>query len=303
MRLRALAAALVLLTAALADRAAAAEETFWLALSIATTDRTLAAEAAAIREGRRRGLVAHADYDRHYPVPGFVPVDPRALRRGITLDAVDGPLAVLTLRQAEDGTFLLFDRGKALVAVPEPTGEMPVIALPIPLELVRPALRQEKGETAADVAARRGRMFVPPLRVASAGGSLARAIRSHEEGHRRRQMAPLGAPILIFRPGVGFMPDAASGPPVLPVGLGTDLGARWLFSSTPAGATVAFEGLADPVATEVGVRNLPASAMRTMVMRKEGYRDCRHADARLEVVVRGGLEWNRVHCRLAAAGG
>lgn len=122
MRLRALAVALVLLTAP-ADRAAAAEESFWLALSIAATDRALAGEAAALREGRRRGLVAHPDYVRRYPVPGFVPVEASALRRGISLDAVDGATGILTLRRADDGTFLLFDRRQALVAVPEPTGK------------------------------------------------------------------------------------------------------------------------------------------------------------------------------------
>ena len=60
-------------------------------------------------------------------------------------------------------------------------------------------------------------------------------------------------------------------------------------------------GIADPVPTEVGIRNLPAAAVRSLVMRKDGYRDCRHADAYLDVVVRGGLEWNSVRCPMKPA--
>lgn len=297
-------AALALALAAGATGGAAAQESaVWLALSIGSSDRALAAEVAELRDGRRLGLVARGGRDRGFPVPGFVPAAPEDLERGIAIDAARDRTWVLTLRRTRGGAFLLLDRDGAVVSVPAETAAIPVIGLQIPLELVRSTLRPAKGEGAEEVAARRGLALSPPMRVAAVHGDVGRMVDSYRAGVRRRQTAPLGVPRVVFRPGTGFVPDDAPGPATLPVGLGTDLGARWLFSSTPAGATVAFEGLAGQVATEVGVRNLPASALRSLVMRKEGYRDCRHADARLDVVVRGGLEWNSVHCRLVAAGG
>ncbi|WP_374448423.1 hypothetical protein [Stella sp.] len=297
------AALAAVLAAGVTGAATAQQDAVWLALSIGSADRAFVAEVDALRDGRRLALVATAGRDRGFPVPGFVPAAPTDLDRGIAIAAARDRTRVLTLRRTGDGAFVLLDRDGAVVSVPVATGTMPVIGLQIPLELVRPALRAETGEGADEVAARRGFALAPPMRVAAVGGDVAWMARSHRAGVRHRQTAPLGVPLVVFRPGSGFVSDDAPGPAMLPVGLGTDLGARWLFSSTPAGATVAFDGLAGQVATEVGVRNLPASALRSLVMRKDGYRDCRHADARLDVVVRGGLEWNSVHCRLVAAGG
>lgn len=105
-----------------------------------------------------------------------------------------------------------------------------------------------------------------------------------------------------FVPGAGLVRDTAPAPAVLPIGLGTDLSARWLLSSDPDGAAIAFDGVPGIVSTEIGIRNLRAQAVRTMIMRKTGYRDCRAADARRDVVARDGLEWNSIHCALRPAG-
>ncbi len=283
--------------------AAAAADQVWLALSIAASDRSQAGEAAALRDGRRLGPVVSAGRDRAYPLPGFVPADADDLARGLRIAPGRAHPPRLVLRRSPTGEFLLLDPDGAVLAVPAVREEPPVVAIELPLHLLRPLLPKAEGMDAEAVAAARGMGLVAPLRIASVDGGAGRMVRSHREGVRRRQTAALGAPVLRYTPAGGLAPDepARAATNALPVGLGADLQARWLFSSVPPGAVVAFAGIADPVPTEVGIRNLPAAAVRSLVMRKDGYRDCRHADAYLDVVVRGGLEWNSVRCPMKPA--
>lgn len=269
----------------------------WLMVVIGSDDPGLADEVAALQEGRRLGPVARKRGGRAYPLPGFVPVGPEDLARGLNIAARRDHLADFVLRREAAGVFVLLDRDGARLATLGASAEPPVTRVELPLDLLRPALPAGVGDGPDAVATERGIVLGPTFRIASMG-NLARAMDAHRTAVRRRQTAPLPAPRLVFSPETGLVPDGAPGTAVQPVGLGTNLAARWLFSSSPPGATVTFAEIGQAAATEVGVRNLPAAAVRTMVMRKEGFRECRHGDALIDVVVRGGLEWNGVHCAL-----
>ena len=297
---RALAALLGLLACGAGP--AAADDTIWLRLAIVASAPGEAAETEALQQGLRLGPVTRSGSDRAYPLPGYVPVSAAALReQGLAIASGRAHAAKLRLRWSEPDGFLLSDPDGTLLAVLPAEGAAPLVGTGLPLYLLRPVLPPDPGD-ADKVADARASGLAPPLRIASAAGSLGGAMRAHQAGIRKRRQEPLRHPVLAYRPGGRLEPEAApqSGSPV---SLGANLQDRWLFTSVPAGAAVAFAGISEQAATEVAIRNLPAAAARSMVMRKDGYRDCTHAEARKEVVARGGLEWNAVRCMLQPLAG
>jgi hypothetical protein len=180
--------------------AAAAADQVWLALSIAASDRSQAGEAAALRDGRRLGPVVSAGRDRAYPLPGFVPADADDLARGLRIAPGRAHPPRLVLRRSPTGEFLLLDPDGAVLAVPAVREEPPIVAIELPLHLLRPLLPKAEGMDAEAVAAARGMGLVAPLRIASVDGGAGRMVRSHREGVRRRQTAALGVPVLRYTP-------------------------------------------------------------------------------------------------------
>ncbi|BBK33053.1 hypothetical protein EDC65_4323 [Stella humosa] len=297
--LRTMAQALLGLLAVSAS-ALADEGTVWLRIAFTATEPALAAEAVDLREGRRLGPIATGAGDRGYPLPGFVPARQWQLDKGLTLRPSRVAGGRLLLRAGTDGQFQLLDADDKLLAVLPARREGPVAGLDLPLEMIRPILPANPAGGPAEVALVRGDALNRPFRTASTHGDLNAALRSYRDRNRAARAAPLNARTFQYLPDGRLAADTErpAAAQAVPVNLGTNLQARWLFSSRPAGAIARFEGLAEPVVTEVGIRNLPAAAVRSMVMRKDGFRECRYPDAYTEVVVRGGLEWNSVVCSL-----
>lgn len=123
----------------------AADGGLWLALTVGSTDPALSAEVAALSKGRRLGLVARLGEGAAYPLPGFVPVDPEHLVRGIRIGAGRGAATVMTLHRDAAGTCLLLDAGGAVIDAPRVRGEAPVLAIELPLALIRSALPVDPG--------------------------------------------------------------------------------------------------------------------------------------------------------------
>jgi hypothetical protein len=232
--------------------------------------------------------VVSAGRDRAYPLPGFVPADADDLARGLRIAPGRAHPPRLVLRRSPTGEFLLLDPDGAVLAVPAVREEPPIVAIELPLHLLRPLLPKAEGMDAEAVAAARGMGLVAPLRIASVDGGAGRMVRSHREGVRRRQTAALGVPVLRYTPGrTGAGRAGARGDNCAAGRPGADLQAR---GCSPACRRVRW--WRSPSPTRYRRRSASATfprAVRSMVMRKDGYRDCRHADAYLDVVVRGGL--------------
>ena len=284
---RGLRTALVAIALAWAMPAAAQADEIWLRIRFAGTDATERAVAAELNSGGRPGPVVHPRFRRAYPLPGYVPSSDAGVQFGHRLmDPLhDRPLN-MTIRRTADGAYRLLDGEDRELALLAAQVERPVVQLVLPVGPFRDLLPpRESGIPGVDALRHRILDANEQVRVASIAAPRVRKelppAKWRVDPSRRR-----------------LVPDRAPSGRASSINLGANLADRWQFVSVPPGAVLTFPGISEGVATDVAIRNLAVAAARSFVMRKAGYGECRHQDATLEVVQRGGLEWNRIRCRL-----